>query len=427
MAETVRKQDVATRIRDSLQSIIESWMMQVRREVPGAARLDDDSLKNSLPDFLKTLANVVSTTSESGRQERSSIETLIGSEGHGRLRAKQSGYSLDQVISEYRILRKILFTTLEATGEISISERRKLLESIDYGIMAAAVQFTAALGFKRASAADLEKKVLQGQLNESREERDIALGRSEELAKTAMQLQIERDMRERFVSALSHDLKNPLAAASMRVHLIRRQVQNSRELEALTAGIAQDLERADRMIGDLLDANRIRAGEKLALNIEQIDLTALIKTTLGNLAVVEGDRFVLRAPEKVDAFLDRAGIRRIIENLCNNAIKYGDPKAAVIVALEERGPALHIAVHNQGSALSLTDQKSLFDQFRRAETAAKSGKRGWGLGLTLVKGMAEAHGGTIKVESSVDTGTTFTVVLPRDARAIPGAAPGTIR
>ena len=105
----------------------------------------------------------------------------------------------------------------------------------------------------------------------------------------------------------------------------------------------------------------------------------------------------------------------MIENLCNNAIKYGS-NSPVILSLEAAGKFVKISVHNKGSIISKEDQKSLFDQFRRTNEAEESGKKGWGIGLTLVQGVAEAHGGNVSVKSEAHTGTTFTVSLPIDAR-----------
>lgn len=415
-------QDVATRIRSHSEEILKSWMALVRLEVPGAANLPDDPLRNGLHKFLGKLADVVSTTAESEHGERSSIETLEGSLDHGTARARQPAYTLDQVITEYRILRSVLFATLEATGELIPRERQKLLESIDYGIMAAAVQFSAALGFKKARAADLETRGLKLQLSEFRKERDDARTRSDELARATAELQREREMRERFVSALTHDLRNPLTAALMRLELIKRQAGHLPSVITLSSQAVRDIERANGMIGDLLDANRIRAGQRLALHIIENDVVSLIKKTIEELVVVHGDRFTFRAPESLKAFVDPAGVRRIVENLCANAVKYGDLIAPVTVSLRAQGSELTFSVHNWGPALSPKDQSSLFDQFRRTDTASKSGKKGWGLGLALVKGMAEAHGGSVRVASAEGKGTTFSVVLPCDARKFQGAA-----
>ena len=74
-------------------------------------------------------------------------------------------------------------------------------------------------------------------------------------------------------------------------------------------------------------------------------------------------------------------------------------------------------MHNSGPPIPLTEQGRLFAPFSQTEAALKSGARGWGLGLTLVRGCAEAHGGTVHLRSDADSGTTFTIELPLDARA----------
>jgi signal transduction histidine kinase len=109
-------------------------------------------------------------------------------------------------------------------------------------------------------------------------------------------------------------------------------------------------------------------------------------------------------------------MRRILENLCNNAIKYGDTTSRVTVSLRQEGDEAELAVHNWGNPIPASEQESLFQYFTRTKSAEASGKRGWGIGLTLVKGVAEAHGGSVQVESSQEKGTTFRVRLPRHAK-----------
>jgi len=106
-------------------------------------------------------------------------------------------------------------------------------------------------------------------------------------------------------------------------------------------------------------------------------------------------------------------MRRIIENLCNNAIKYGAGDHPVTVSVAQNGPdEVSVSVHNWGLPIPPEDQKLLFQQYRRMDSAQK----GWGLGLTLVEGLAKAHRGTVRVESTRETGTTFTVTVARDMR-----------
>jgi signal transduction histidine kinase len=106
-----------------------------------------------------------------------------------------------------------------------------------------------------------------------------------------------------------------------------------------------------------------------------------------------------------------------MENLISNAIKYGAADSPVTVTLQDLSDKVRISVHNFGNPLSDDERTRIFDQFKRSKAAEASGKKGWGIGLTIVRGLTEAHGGSITVESSQETGTTFAVTLPRDARA----------
>jgi PAS domain S-box-containing protein len=239
-----------------------------------------------------------------------------------------------------------------------------------------------------------------------------------EAVETALnQLQLERELRERFVSSLSHDLRTPLTAAKMSAQLIPRQAHLPDKVYSLAAKVKHNIDRADQMITDLLDANRIRAGQGLPVELAPCDLHQVVVDTLENLATVHGERFELRGEEGIQGTWDAGALRRLIENLCNNAIKYGDPTSRVTVSLKQEGDEAELCVHNWGNPIPVEEQEGLFQYFTRTKSAEASGKRGWGIGLTLVKGVAEAHGGSVQLESSQEKGTTFRVRLPRYARA----------
>ncbi|WP_257455866.1 sensor histidine kinase [Archangium lipolyticum] len=226
-------------------------------------------------------------------------------------------------------------------------------------------------------------------------------------------LEEERDLRERFVATLTHDLRTPLTAAKLNAHMLARKGSDPAVLYKLAARISENLDRADRMIRDLLDANRIRAGVELPLDVSECDLSALAREILEELSLVHGDRFVLSARHALQGYWSCSGMRRIIENLCNNAIKYGARDHPVTVSVAQNGPdEVSVSVHNWGPPIPPEDQKLLFQQYRRMNSAQK----GWGLGLTLVEGLAKAHRGTVRVESTRETGTTFTVTVARDMR-----------
>ncbi len=230
-------------------------------------------------------------------------------------------------------------------------------------------------------------------------------------------LEEERELRERFVATLSHDLRTPLTAAKLNAHMVARKAGDPTVLYKLAARISENLDRADQMISDLLDANRIRAGEPLPIEVSKCELSALAQGTLEELSLLHGDRFVLDAPELLQGYWSCSGIRRIIENLCNNAIKYGARDRPVTVRLAQSGQdEVSISVHNWGSPIAPEEQKALFQLYRRAGSAQVRAQKGWGLGLTLVEGLAKAHRGSVRVESTEEAGTTFTVSLARDMR-----------
>jgi signal transduction histidine kinase len=236
-----------------------------------------------------------------------------------------------------------------------------------------------------------------------------------ELLQNIDSLEFERGMREQFVNTLSHDLRNPLTAAKMSAQIITRTPDLQRASD-LAFRVMNSLNRADRMIQDLLDANRIRAGHPLPLELSDCDVVQLTSEVIDEFTSMHGRRFKLKAPAELKAFVSCNEIVRLLENLIGNAIKYGAEKE-IEVSLEKLPENLfQICVHNWGNPISVEKQQKLFKPFSRTPEAEAGGKKGWGLGLTLVRGVAEAHGGKVKVESSKSEGTTFTVILPLNAQ-----------
>ena len=243
------------------------------------------------------------------------------------------------------------------------------------------------------------------------------IGRTEEeLQETIRQLIQQKNLRERFVDTLSHDLRTPLACAKVTALLLVRKADHPDDIRRLASQLVTNIDRADQMIRDLLDANRIRAGESLALQLEENDLKAIAIEVIEELRALHGDRFVLRADLPVHGFWSKADLRRVIENLATNAIKHGEPQRPVTLTLSASGETARLDVHNEGHAIPPEDQAQLFEPFKRLESAQAGDKKGWGLGLTLVKGIVEAHGGTVTVQSQEKLGTTFSLTLPLDPR-----------
>lgn len=228
------------------------------------------------------------------------------------------------------------------------------------------------------------------------------------------ELERERLNREQFVATLTHDMRNPLSAARTSAQLIIRKTAEQERLQSLATRIDRCLERADAMITDLLDAAQIRAGKTIKIGVEPVDLKILVEETLHDLSLTAGPRFALRCNVPyVDALCNHHAFRRILENLASNALKYGDPTTQVTVSLERKPREVLLRVHNYGPHIGEDDCKTLFDIYRRTATARSGKQSGWGLGLTVVRGLSQALGGDASVESSAEGGTTFTVLLPQ--------------
>jgi signal transduction histidine kinase len=227
----------------------------------------------------------------------------------------------------------------------------------------------------------------------------------------------ERRRRDELIAAISHDLKNPLHTAKMGAELIRSGAGAPGATERLADQILKSISRSDQMIVDLLDSQRIRAGKRLQVDIVQYRMNDLVAEVVSDLTSLYGDRFRVRADGQVEGFWSWAAMRRALENLLSNAVKYSTPGSPITISVRAAdGPKMHLSVHNEGPPLSPEEQTRIFRPFERGRSAEHREKRGWGIGLTLVRGIVDAHGGTIQVESTGAGGTTFTIINPMDSR-----------
>jgi PAS domain S-box-containing protein len=221
----------------------------------------------------------------------------------------------------------------------------------------------------------------------------------------------ERDLRERLVAALSHDLRTPLATGKLAAQLLVHKAHDPRLLAIAAKRIEDNMDRADRMIRDLLDVSRIRGGQAIPLEIESCDLTQVASAVVEDMIAMHGKRFMLASSSPAIGFWDGHALRRILENFASNAAKYGAPGTPITIRLTNEGDYVRAEVHNHGKPIAAEEIPLLFDLFRRSRGATPN--LGWGIGLSLVQALVQAHGGTITVASSAATGTTFAVRLPR--------------
>lgn len=219
----------------------------------------------------------------------------------------------------------------------------------------------------------------------------------------------EKKAREDFVITLIHDLRTPLTSAILNAEIIQKSSTGFIK-------IISSLDRINKMINDLLDANRIQSGNTLPLHVEYCDLHQLMMKVIDDLTLVHGKRFVLNASDSIMGYWSSDGLRRVIENLLINAVKYGLAQSPINIMIKKTETSASFQVHNLGNELSPVEQINIFESHQRLSKDRPYNIRGWGIGLTLVKGILKAHGGTIAVKSESGKGTTFTITIPLDSR-----------
>ncbi|MBC7712939.1 MAG: GHKL domain-containing protein [Rhizobacter sp.] len=238
-----------------------------------------------------------------------------------------------------------------------------------------------------------------------------------QLEESLKNLEQERELRDRFVSALTHDLRSPLAIAKLCTEILKREFDDPKTVKEMAEKVSNSIDRADRLIYDLLDASRIRAGAGIQVLLNECRLDLVIENVISDLKDIYGPRFCFKNHcGEISGYWDNIAIYRLLENLLINAVKYGDQHIPINISLNTDHHFVEISIHNEGQHIPIEEQKYLFDQYSRFKQSNSDKQVGWGIGLAIVKGLTEAHKGKVRVESSPGKGTTFFIKIPIDSR-----------
>jgi signal transduction histidine kinase len=171
----------------------------------------------------------------------------------------------------------------------------------------------------------------------------------------------------------------------------------------------------NRMTTQLLDVSRLEAGQ-MPLNKTACDLVPIAQAALEAIAPLLGDRHaVLDVREPLTAPCDAVLLRRVLDNLLSNALKFTPPGKEITVSIAREGDAAQLAVTDTGPGIPEEYHQKIFEKFSQIEGEQQS--QGTGLGLTFCKLAVEAHGGKIGIDSEVGRGSTFWFTLPLAAKA----------
>jgi signal transduction histidine kinase len=221
-------------------------------------------------------------------------------------------------------------------------------------------------------------------------------------------------MREDLVAVVSHDLRNPLSAITTSTALLRRTLpaeEGGRTLKYLET-IERAAERMKRLISDLLDLASIDAN-RLVIQTAPCEATSLVREAVELLQAVAAERSLLLVEREPAPTLrlhaDRDRVLQVLSNLLGNAIKFSREGSTIEVRAEAGDGAVLFAVTDSGVGVAPEQLPHLFDRYWQAK---REGRLGIGLGLSIAKGVVEAHGGKIWAESELGKGSTFYFTLP---------------
>ncbi|MEM6526849.1 MAG: HAMP domain-containing sensor histidine kinase [Chloroflexota bacterium] len=222
-------------------------------------------------------------------------------------------------------------------------------------------------------------------------------------------------VQQRFVGDVSHELRTPLTAIRGNLELVQRYGADEDSMNA----IFSEVDRMSRMVSDLLLLARADYGG-MKLDLNPIDLDTIIMGTMQeaeSIIHVRGDDLTVKLgrfePMRINGNPDR--IKQLLLNLVSNAIKFTPDGGEIKLSLTEEGEYAVMRVSDTGIGIPEEDIPLVFDRFYQAESSRANTEKdsGTGLGLSICKWIADAHSGTIRVDSQIGHGTTFTVAIPK--------------
>jgi signal transduction histidine kinase len=389
--------DIGKALLAKTDTIVENWIDIVRQEVDieSAKGLAYKSVRNSIPLVVEAVATLLSESLENRTQklEHNSLE-------HGFVRAEQ-GYDDAEIVQEYRLLRKVIFSILKP--DLLSGSPEELLQTIE--TMDSVIDYVISIslqGYVETRLQEIEQ--VQGQLMLTNQELTRLVATQKEN-----------------ISHLAHELKNPLNSimgfstlllqqqqkaiksqdTSLNLQLIDRVLKNSRELL--------------RLINDALEMSRYEAGQ-MQLNLEKVNVRSLIMDAVEALEPSARDKnlqMVINcelAPEQVQT--DSLRLQQIINNLASNAIRYTESGTIEITCQMSNDDRWSLIVADTGIGLSPESQAQVFLPYYRVASEDGYLPQSTGLGLAIVAKLVELLQGEITLVSTLGVGSTFTVILP---------------
>ena len=247
---------------------------------------------------------------------------------------------------------------------------------------------------------------------------EVEARRAAEASSAAFEAMVEElekrtEFEQHLLGIVSHDLRNPLGAILLGATALLETGENE-WVTTIAERIRSSAERSTRMISDLLDFTQARLGGGIRLTRSPVDLHALTTATIREVEATYPDRIVaLTRSGDTQGTWDADRLAQVVTNLVTNALKYSPAGTPVAVHTMDQDSSVELTVHNTGVPIPAERLGQIFEPLQRATDEIDRKTRSVGLGLYIVDAIVKAHGGTVGVVSTAESGTTFTVRLPR--------------
>ena len=387
----------------NVEPILAEWEVFARSIWPNAATADPAEVRDEAADILRATALDMQSDQTSAQQAEKSKGERRGDEDVALTRASSahgsgrmaSGFDLWAVIAEYRALRASVLRLWRESGPApdlrDVDDLTRFNESIDQSLTHAVRSY--------AQRAERDREALLANEQASRMEAEAA-NRAKDV----------------FLATLSHEMRTPLNAIVGWLSILRHEDADAAHFQEGLNVIERNTRAQVQLIDDVLDVSRIVSG-KLRVEIRPCDLSDVINAGVDAVrpaAEARGITLHVQLDPPVSGFSCDAGrMQQVVWNLVSNAVKFTPKGGSVDVTSRREQSSLQIQVSDTGQGIRAELLPLVFDRFRQADSSTRRRFAGLGLGLSIVKHIVEAHGGTVNAESPGEgKGSTFTVRLP---------------
>ncbi|MGB9991977.1 ATP-binding protein [Massilia sp. SM-13] len=365
-------------ILENIEPILVAWEEFARTIEPPALTMDDAELRDHAHQMLLVFAADIRTLQS--EQERAEKSKGLGKRERGDTAAEvhaaarlQSGYTVVQLVSEYRALRS---SVLSLWGKQAIADPARHIADI--------ARFNEAVDQALAES----------------------VARYERLVKQSQNM---------FLAILGHDLRNPLGTVVAGASFLMQAADIPARYVLIAARMFSSGKRMNKLVGDLIDFTRTHLGPGIPIRRMSGDLVTVAEQVVNELRTFHPERQIeLCTPSKLKATFDEGRIAQVLSNLIGNALQYGTPELPVRVKLEHGVEDATIVVQNQGPEIPADKISAIFDPLVRIAATLNTShaeRTSLGIGLFIAREIVQTHGGNITVTSDAQ-GTSFTFSIP---------------